>query len=504
MNLLIVLCLSGSLFSGRTPVRAVSAAPVVHAVVFTSPTCSFCREIVEQELPPIQETFGAQLVFFFVDVDTTEGKVLYERFVDQYGVSGVPLVLVGDSVLGGTNIPKQLPDRIRQLLNEDGTDWPDLPGLQEYMDSVNSEAERTLTGNVVLLSPSEAPASSPGVPQSNASSGVVRAILFFSPVCGHCHIVMTEDLPPLLETYGSNLEILAVDITTEEGYAAFGFVVDHYQLDYAGVPFLVVGDVYLMGGVDIPEQFPGLIANYLAQGGVDWPDIPGLRETLGLTAEPAAGTSPATAIPALPAVSGDTQISWIDNVARDPVGNALSILVLAGMLVTLIAASAVVSLSPPAAAGHRPLWLLPLLCAVGLVVAGYLSYVELTSTEAICGPVGDCNTVQQSEYARLFGILPIGVLGIAGYIAILAVRMGGLILKGRWLALSDLGIFAMGAFGFLFSIYLTYLEPFVIGATCAWCLSSAVLMTVIFWLSLKPGLAAARDLAALLPLRRKG
>ena len=37
----------------------------------------------------------------------------------------------------------------------------------------------------------------------------------------------------------------------------------------------------------------------------------------------------------------------------------------------------------------------------------------------------------------------------------------------------------MSAFGLIFSIYLTFLEPFVIGATCAWCLTSAILMTMV-------------------------
>jgi uncharacterized membrane protein len=45
----------------------------------------------------------------------------------------------------------------------------------------------------------------------------------------------------------------------------------------------------------------------------------------------------------------------------------------------------------------------------------------------------------------------------------------------------------MSAFGVLFSIYLTFLEPFVIGATCAWCLTSAIIMTAMLWLSLSPG-----------------
>jgi len=49
-----------------------------------------------------------------------------------------------------------------------------------------------------------------------------------------------------------------------------------------------------------------------------------------------------------------------------------------------------------------------------------------------------------------------------------------------------LSLLGMTAFGTLFSIYLTFLEPFVIGATCAWCLTSAIIMNVLLWLSLMP------------------
>jgi uncharacterized membrane protein len=52
----------------------------------------------------------------------------------------------------------------------------------------------------------------------------------------------------------------------------------------------------------------------------------------------------------------------------------------------------------------------------------------------------------------------------------------------------------MAAFGTLFSGYLTFLEPFVIGATCAWCLTSAVLIAVILWLSVDPATNALRRL----------
>ena len=133
-----------------------------------------------------------------------------------------------------------------------------------------------------------------------------------------------------------------------------------------------------------------------------------------------------------------------------------------------------------------------------MLVAGYLAYVETAHVEAVCGPVGDCNTVQQSEYARLFGILPIGVLGLVGYVMILLAwgveRWANRQLSGY----ASLAIFGMAAFGLLFSIYLTFLEPFVIGATCAWCLTSAVVMTALFWLvapRARPALAALRQIA---------
>jgi uncharacterized membrane protein len=113
-------------------------------------------------------------------------------------------------------------------------------------------------------------------------------------------------------------------------------------------------------------------------------------------------------------------------------------------------------------------------------VATYLSYVEATDSKAICGPVGNCNSVQQSPYAYLFGIIPIGILGVVGYLAVLIAWILTEIGPQPWRRYFSIAIWGMGWFGVLFSIYLTFLEPFVIGATCAWCLSSAVIMTLIF------------------------
>jgi len=176
-------------------------------------------------------------------------------------------------------------------------------------------------------------------------------------------------------------------------------------------------------------------------------------------------------------------------------GFLLAIVVLAGMILSSFFAFGYLLLGvfKEKLIVPLPAWrdrLIPLLCAIGLGVAGYLSYVEITYVPAMCGPVGDCNSVQQSSYARLWGMLPIGVLGAVGYIAIL-VAWWAARQKWGWLSsYAPIALFGMTFFGTVFSIYLTYLEPFVIKAVCIWCISSSILMTLLMLLSVGPALGS--------------
>ncbi len=162
---------------------------------------------------------------------------------------------------------------------------------------------------------------------------------------------------------------------------------------------------------------------------------------------------------------------------------AVMILLVAALLYALLAALFVAFdralPSLPAATSV----LIPILSVIGLGVAFYLTFIETTNAKAVCGPVGDCNAVQASPYAKLFGVVPVGLLGAVGYIGILAAwvlaRMG----RGRLAQLAPVAIFGMALFGVLFSIYLTYIELFVIHAVCIWCLSSAVIMALVLTLS---------------------
>jgi uncharacterized membrane protein len=340
--------------------------------------------------------------------------------------------------------------------------------------------------------------------QAQTTNAVVHAVFFYSPSCGHCHYVMENTFPPLFEQYGDQLQIIGIDVTQPDGQKLFLAALQMFRLERSGVPLLVVGNIYLIGSLDIPEQFPVLIETYLAQGGMDWPPIPGLREAMGIPetsappTEPEPASTPQTVAPptAVPNMTllDDREATWQDKFARDPIGNSVAVVVLALMIAAVI--WAVIEFRrqekrrSKSKAAIKWGWDIPALCLMGLVVAGYLAYVETAHVTAVCGPVGDCNTVQQSAYARLFGILPIGVLGVIGYLAIATAWLVARYAKdnvSNWAAVALL-VFSGG--GTLFSIYLTYLEPFVIGATCTWCITSAILITIIMLVSLRPAKTA--------------
>lgn len=314
-----------------------------------------------------------------------------------------------------------------------------------------------------------------------AAPPVVRAVLFFSPTCPHCHEVMTNDLPPLMDKYAERLQIIAIDVRRPDGQAMYRAAIQRFHIseDRRGIPTLIIGERVLIGSDEIPQQFPRLIEEYLARG-VDWPAIPGLAEAVTAARGASSDTPPHT-------LAADTRpLTWRDKVTQDPVGNGLAIVVLVTMVAVLVSIAA--SFRRPARTQGVP-WAklaVPVLSLAGLFVAGYLTYVETAQVSAVCGPVGDCNTVQQSPYARLFGVVPMGVLGVVAYLIILTAWLTGRYAAGRPAQLATLALFATTLGGTLFSIYLTFLEPFVIGATCAWCLASAVIITSLFWLSTPP------------------
>lgn len=353
-------------------------------------------------------------------------------------------------------------------------------------------------------------------------AAAVQAILFYSPSCPHCHQVINELLLPMQEEYGEQLQIVGIDISHPAGNELYDRSIEHFKIPETrqGVPTLIVRDTILVGGREIPEQFPAIVEEGLAAGGIGWPDIPDLAlivPDLPSSADPTAqvNTSEPIEEAAAPAAAGGDPVAQVENPRpdalatpssagsleqasrevsaadpaedppADPVGFALAWIVLIGMVAALVYALwQIVSAWPPLPDAVDSTWLVPLLALVGLGVASYLAYVEVNQVSAVCGPIGECNIVQSSSYAKLFGI-PIAVLGVLSYVAILLLWFGQRYLPARTSSWCSLGLVLLTIFGTLFSIYLTLLEIFVIEAVCLWCLSSAVLTTLIMLLVTK-------------------
>lgn len=118
---------------------------------------------------------------------------------------------------------------------------------------------------------------------------------------------------------------------------------------------------------------------------------------------------------------------------------------------------------------------------VGLAIAGYLTAVRLTGGAPACAIAHGCDVVQQSRYSELAGV-PVAMLGLAGYAAVLAslARDGeGWRTATAFLALA----------GLAFSAWLTYVEVGILDAICIWCVASAVCMAALAALSVRRVLA---------------
>src|SRR5215217_5240506 len=113
--------------------------------------------------------------------------------------------------------------------------------------------------------------------------------------------------------------------------------------------------------------------------------------------------------------------------------------------------------------------LLAALSIAGLMISAYLTWTHVQGVVPACvGDSSGCATVQASRYSAILGV-PVAALGLAGYAGLLVsalIKGEGGIFFGLFVALV----------GVLFSAYLTWLELFVIGAVCQWCVVSAVLM----------------------------
>ncbi|HXF44411.1 MAG TPA: vitamin K epoxide reductase family protein [Candidatus Paceibacterota bacterium] len=113
---------------------------------------------------------------------------------------------------------------------------------------------------------------------------------------------------------------------------------------------------------------------------------------------------------------------------------------------------------------------------IGVLDTLYLIYHKVRGTDVACPffPKEWCRAVQYSPQSKTFGI-PNSVAGFGMYVAILILtRLYTAGTAPFW------PIQVIVTIGFLFSLYFTYVQAFVLKAFCTWCVVSALNFLVMF------------------------
>lgn len=125
-----------------------------------------------------------------------------------------------------------------------------------------------------------------------------------------------------------------------------------------------------------------------------------------------------------------------------------------------------------------------ILCALpGFSIALFIHFKKKQPAPLVC-PIGhSCDPVVHSDYSRFMHI-PVEWLGILYYFIILLSYSLLSMYPSMYTPLVQMGLLLISAIAFLFSVYLTAVQAFILKEWCSWCLFSATLCAIIFFTSL--------------------
>ena len=119
-----------------------------------------------------------------------------------------------------------------------------------------------------------------------------------------------------------------------------------------------------------------------------------------------------------------------------------------------------------------------ILALLGLFDSLYLLWIYTSpSRPMVCFGTG-CDAVRASAYSHL-GSVPMPVFGVAGYALVVLLILAETLSPAALALEIRYALAGATGFGFLFSLYLEYLQGFVIHAFCAWCVTSGLVMTTL-------------------------
>jgi uncharacterized membrane protein len=132
----------------------------------------------------------------------------------------------------------------------------------------------------------------------------------------------------------------------------------------------------------------------------------------------------------------------------------------------------------------------------GVFISAYLTLYKLGYIGTLSCSIGSCETVQTSKWAKFLGA-PVAAWGVVFYIAVLATAIVGTLPANTESRQFSRALLIEAMLGFVFTVYLTSLEAFVIHAYCIYCLGSAAIVLLIL-------VASIADYRELGPLDRSG
>ena len=121
--------------------------------------------------------------------------------------------------------------------------------------------------------------------------------------------------------------------------------------------------------------------------------------------------------------------------------------------------------------------------AGGFLLSSYILYVKHSDKPMVCPTGSNCDTVIYSEYSKFFGI-PLEYLGMLYYGILIATYTTLITSPGLLPQLVIYTILLFTSAAFLFSLYLTFIQAFVLKQWCMWCILSGIFSTTIFIVSL--------------------
>lgn len=245
---------------------------VARFYLFYGETCPHCHEIMDNYLPQVYEKYGDQVEYEYIEVWSSTDNyltllgLLTKLEVPEEQRGYVPVLVIGDKVMvGADEIPAKLESYIDEYLAQGGVDYPSLDDLPQ----------------VELPTP---------VP-------TVQILFIYDPEDADSERLL-ELINSLGEKHANGFQAFVLDVSQADsaGIAAQINTTLGVEVPVLGTPQVLIDRRMLVGIAEIESKLPGLVEQYLAEGGRNLPPI---EELLGDNPSSTATPIPATPLPAI-------------------------------------------------------------------------------------------------------------------------------------------------------------------------------------------------------------